>query len=240
MTEPIIWVDRAGSTQDMVHDLAADGAADGTAVVAVEQTAGRGSRGRGWASPRGGLWVSVLSRPRTAAPAEALSVRVALAVADALERHALAADGAPGVQVKWPNDLFVAGRKIGGILSEARWQGDRLGWIAIGVGINVSNALPPELSAGAAALDEFAPGVRAGELAPVVIGAVRAAARIIGPLDQAERDGFASRDALAGRRLSEPAAGTADGIEPDGALRVRRADGVVDLVRVGSAVILSL
>ena len=240
MTEQIIWVDRAGSTQDMVHDLGADGAADGTAVVAVEQTEGRGSRGRAWASPRGGLWLSVLSRPRAAAPAEALSVRVALAVAEAVEREALSGHGAPGVQVKWPNDLFVAGRKIGGILSEARWQGDRLGWIAIGVGLNVSNTLPAELSAGAAALDEFAPGVRAGDLAPVIIAAVRAAARVIGPLDPAERQRFAARDALAGRRLAEPAAGTADGIEPDGALRVRRADGAVDVVRVGPAVVLSL
>ncbi len=240
MIASITWVDRAGSTQDLVHELGADGAADGTAVVAVEQTAGRGSRGRNWASPRGGLWLSVLCRPRAAAPPDALSVRVALAVAQSLETEALGAPGAPRVQLKWPNDLFVAGRKLGGILCEARWQGERLGWIAIGVGINVSNALPRELVTTAAALEEFAPGIRAGDLAPAVIAAVHAAARVTAPLNAAECAAFAARDALAGRLLREPSAGTADGIEADGALRIRRADGTVDVVRVGPAVTVSL
>jgi BirA family transcriptional regulator, biotin operon repressor / biotin---[acetyl-CoA-carboxylase] ligase len=240
VTDNVIWVDRAASTQDLIHELGADGADDGTAVVAVEQTAGRGSRGRAWASPRGGLWLSVLCRPAAAAPPEALSVRVALAVADALETQALTAADAPPVQLKWPNDLLLAGRKIGGILSEARWQGERLGWIAVGVGINVSNPLPLELQAVAAALEEFAPGIRTGDLAPAVIAAVRGAARIPVPLDAAERARFAARDALAGRLLREPTAGTADGIEADGALRVRRPDGGVDVVRVGPAVPVSL
>jgi len=234
VTSDVIWVDRLPSTQDMIHDLGADGAPDGTAVVAAEQTAGRGSRGRSWVSARGGLWVSVLCRPATASPPEALSVRVALAVADALERA-----GAVGVQVKWPNDLICAGRKIGGILSEARWQGERLGWIAIGVGINVANPLPDTLAVEGAALGEFVPGLRPGDLAMPVIAAVRASAGLTSPLDDAERKRFAFRDALAGRPLVAPAAGTADGIEPDGALRIRRTDGRVDLVRVGPAVAVS-
>lgn len=235
MSDRTLWVDRLPSTQDMVHDLAADGAVDGAAVVAVEQTAGRGSRGRTWTSPRGGLWLSVLSRPAGATPAEALSVRVALAVADALEGAGIA-----GVQVKWPNDLLIDGRKVGGILCEARWSGDRLAWIAIGVGINVANVLPDALRGSAAALGEFHPGLRPGDLAGPVISAVRRAAQLVAPLDSAERARFAARDALAGRLLTAPAAGTADGIEADGALRIRRADGEVDVVRVGPAVAVSL
>ena len=231
MSPETLWVDRVPSTQDLIHELAADGAADGTALVAVEQTAGRGSRGRTWASPRGGLWLSVLSRPAGAAPPEALSVRVALAAADALEGA-----GLDGVQVKWPNDLLVDGRKVGGILCEARWNGDRLAWIAIGVGINVTNPLPDALLPSAAALTEFQPGLRPGDLAGPVIAAVRRAAQVTAPLDAAERARFASRDALAGRVLTAPAAGTADGIEADGALRIRRADGELDVVRVGPAV----
>ena len=234
MSDRTLWLDRVPSTQDMVHDLGADGAPNGVAVVAVEQTAGRGSRGRTWASPRGGLWLSVLSRPAGAAPAEALSVRVALAVADTLE-----AAGVPRVQVKWPNDLLIAGRKIGGILCEARWSGDRLAWIAIGVGINVANPLPDALLASAAAIAEFHVGLRPGDLAAPVIGAVRRAADLTAPLDAAERARFAARDALAGRMLTAPAPGTADGIEADGALRIRRADGELDVVRVGPAVAVS-
>jgi BirA family biotin operon repressor/biotin-[acetyl-CoA-carboxylase] ligase len=235
MSDRTLWVDRVTSTQDMVHDLGADGAADGTAVVAVEQTAGRGSRGRTWTSARGGLWLSVLSRPAGLAPAEALSVRIALAVADALEEAGIA-----GVQVKWPNDLLIEGRKLGGILCEARWNGDRLAWIAIGVGINVANRLPDALLGSAAAAAEFRPELRPGDLAAPVIDAVRRAAAVAAPLDQAERRRFAARDALAGRLLTAPAAGTADGIEPDGALRIRRADGELDLVRVGPAVAVTL
>ena len=234
MSDRTLWVDRVPSTQDMAHELGADGAADGMAIVAVEQTAGRGSRGRAWASPRGGLWLSVLSRPPGAAPPEALSVRVALAVADALEDA-----GVAGVQVKWPNDLLIGGRKIGGILCEARWSGDRLAWIAIGVGINVANPLPDALLGAAASIAEFHPGVRPGDLAAPVIGAVRRAAEIAAPLDRAERARFAVRDALAGRVLTAPTAGTADGIEADGALRIRRADGELDVVRVGPAVAVS-
>ena len=239
MTGDILWVDRAASTQDLVHGLGADGAADGAAVVAVEQTAGRGSRGREWASPRGGLWLSVLCRPPAAAPPDALSVRVALAVADLLETEALAAAGTPRVQVKWPNDLAIAGRKLGGILSEARWQGERLGWIAIGVGIDVATRCRRTGDDGGGPR-RVAPGVRAGDLAPGVIAAVRRAASVTAPLDDAERAAFAARDALAGRLLREPSAGTADGIEADGALRIRRSDGGVDVVRVGPAVTVSL
>ncbi len=90
--------------------------------------AGRGSRGRSWHSPRGGLWLSVLLRP--AAAADVLSLRVGLAVETAL--RSLAPD--LHLALKWPNDLMLDDRKVGGILCEARWQGDALGWVAVGLG----------------------------------------------------------------------------------------------------------
>lgn len=235
MSDRIMWLDRVTSTQDVTHELAAAGAEDGEAVVAVEQTAGRGSRGRAWASGRGGLWLSVLCRPTAAAPPEALSIRVALAVAAALE-----AAGAADIMVKWPNDLMISGRKVGGILAEARWVGDRLGWIAIGVGINVANTLPDELRDAAATVGDRLPGARASDLAPAIIAAVRAAGSVAGPLDPAEQGDFARRDAIVGRRLVAPVAGVAAGIAADGALRVRRDDGVVEQVKVGPAVAVSL
>ncbi len=231
MTGLITWAERVGSTQDVVHGVAADGAADGTAVVAVEQTGGRGSRGRSWHSLRGGLWLSVLVRPAGAPPGDALSLRVALAVAEVLD-----AFGVPGVAVKWPNDLLLAGRKAGGILCEARWVGDRLAWIAIGVGLNVANAIPTELEGTAVSLASVQPELRPGDLALPVINAVRAAAREGGLLDRREQRAFAARDWLRGRVLHSPVAGIAEGVLDDGALRVRRADGAVETVRVGPAV----
>jgi BirA family biotin operon repressor/biotin-[acetyl-CoA-carboxylase] ligase len=100
------------STMDVLHDLAAEGAEAGTVVVADEQTGGRGSRGRGWRSPPGGLWLSALYRPGLAAGTELLSLRVGLAVAQAVEALATGLR----VSIKWPNDLLLDGRKLGGIL----------------------------------------------------------------------------------------------------------------------------
>ena len=133
----IIRLDRVGSTQDEIHRLAEAGAPDGTAVVAREQTAGRGSRGQRWESPLGGLWLSVLRRTSKAGPPLVLSLSAGLAVAEALESA-----GVQEVQVKWPNDLMVNDAKIGGILCEVRWHGDRPAWAVIGVGINVENQTP--------------------------------------------------------------------------------------------------
>ncbi|MCU0621721.1 MAG: biotin--[acetyl-CoA-carboxylase] ligase, partial [Gemmatimonadales bacterium] len=92
-----------GSTQDALHRLAESGAPTGTAVVAEVQRAGRGSRGRGWESPPGGLWMSVLWRPGPGDDPRLLSLRAGLAVADVLE----GVGGLPPVQLKWPNDVLV-------------------------------------------------------------------------------------------------------------------------------------
>lgn len=229
--EPLIhWFDRIPSTQDAAHQLAAEGAPAGTTVVAVEQTAGRGSRGQRWHSARGGLWLSIICRPEASPAPAALSLRAALAVAGALETS-----GVAGVQVKWPNDLMLGGRKVGGILCEARWTGDALGWVVVGVGVNVRNPIAPELMRTAAALGPLAPDLREGSLAMPVARALAAIAPHAGRLDHGELAAFAERDWLHGRQLAEPIAGTVDGVSSDGALRVRSA-GAVQLVRAGPIV----
>ncbi|HEU4828793.1 MAG TPA: biotin--[acetyl-CoA-carboxylase] ligase [Gemmatimonadales bacterium] len=227
---PVHYFDRVDSTQDIAHRLAAEGAVAGTAVVAVQQVAGRGSRGRVWFSGRGGLWLSVIWRPREASGAEALSVRAALALAAALEGA-----GAPGLAIKWPNDLMRGDRKVGGILCEARWSGDQLGWVVAGAGVNVQNEIPPALAGTAAALDD-AGTLRAGDLIQPAIAALRRAGSRTGALDAAERAAFARRDWLAGRTLAAPVRGTADGLAPDGALRILSARGEITLHRAGSVV----
>ncbi|HWA16954.1 MAG TPA: hypothetical protein VG817_11000, partial [Gemmatimonadales bacterium] len=83
--------DSLASTQDVLHNLAASGAPAATAVVAVEQHAGRGSRGHSWSSPPGGLWLSVLCRPASMPAMEVLSLRVALAIAETIDHLAPAA-----------------------------------------------------------------------------------------------------------------------------------------------------
>ncbi len=123
------------TTQDIARDWAAAGAPPGAIVLADEQTAGRGRQGRPWIAPPGsGLMFSLILRP-TLPPdrVQRLTMLAGVAVAETLDPLL------PGrVALKWPNDVLVAGRKIGGILCEAVWLGDQLDSVIMGIGINVS------------------------------------------------------------------------------------------------------
>lgn len=222
------WLPTVASTQDAVHALAEQGAPAGTAVAALEQTEGRGSRRSDWASAPGGLWLSILLRPDAAVAVELLSVRVGLALVDMLERL-----GARDLMLKWPNDILAGGRKAGGILCEARWMGERPAWIAVGVGLNVRNRLPAALTERSARLVEYGVTTDLEELADRTGAAVIQAGMATGPLAGAERAAIIEHDWLYGRALASPLEGRADGVLADGALRVRRADGSTLLLRAG-------
>jgi BirA family biotin operon repressor/biotin-[acetyl-CoA-carboxylase] ligase len=226
-------LDSTPSTQDVLHELAASGASAGTTVVAREQTLGRGSRGRSWQSPAGGLWMSVLLRPTEVPALEVLSLRVALAAAGVLE----SAGTGILVGLKWPNDLLLAGRKLGGVLCEARWHGATLGWVAVGLGVNVANPIPDALKASAISLGSVVPGALPEPLVAEAAAALMAAGELRGHLTAEELERFRARDWLAGKRLREPATGTADGVAKDGALILRRDDGSVVELRSGTVLL---
>lgn len=218
----IRWLDSAASTQDEAHRMAAAGAPHGSAIAVPVQTAGRGTRGRVWVSEEGGLWLSVVCRPAAGSAIEVMGVRTGLALArflDGIVRPPAR------IALKWPNDLMLGLGKLGGILAEARWQGDTLGWIVVGVGLNVRNELPPTSAAPAARLLDAGVAVAAVDLAEPVATVVARATRSAEPLDEAELAEFAQRDWLRGRRVSAPAAGTVEGISPGGLLRIRKSDG---------------
>ena len=205
-----------GSTLDAVHQLGARGAPAGSTAIAEVQTAGRGRDGRTWHSPAGGVWLGMLLRPDRAGLG-ATSIRAGLALADAVD----ALLGRPEARLKWPNDLLLGDRKLAGILCEGRWQGDMLQWLAVGVGVNVGNAIPAHVARRAVALVEWLPRVRRIDLLDRLVPAL---ARIDagGPgLSAAERAVFAARDWLRGRALRAPAAGQARGVTADGALLVQ-------------------
>lgn len=203
---------------ELAHAAAGAGAPHGTAFVAARQHAGRGSRGRAWASARGGLWCSIVARPPRADAFAALSLRVGLAVAEVLESLLPAL---PALQLKWPNDLLAEGRKLAGILCEASWSGAECRWVVVGLGINVRNPLPAALAGQGARCDEWAPDVDLEALLPRVLEAVTRVAANAGPLDDAELAAFLRRDAIAGRHVREPVHGIASGVAPDGSLLVR-------------------
>lgn len=209
---------------DRAHALAQEGAPDGSSVLADQQTGGRGQRGRRWASEGGGLWLSVIGRPTATQELGGLSLRIGLAVAAALEATV---PTLPSVRLKWPNDLILEGRKLGGILTEARWSDGLCLWVVAGVGLNVRNRLADELRPIAIRLAECAPEIGPAELAGPVIAAVAAALRESGPLSPQAVADFARRDVLCGAMVDHPVAGVASGITADGALRVRAIDGSI-------------
>ena len=222
----VLTRDEVASTMDVAHALAADGAPAGTLVLAERQTAGRGRAGKQWSSPAGtGLWLTLVERPRDRGAIEVLSLRVGLELARALDALAPAT-----VQLKWPNDLYSAGRKLAGVLVEARWREQRPDWVAIGVGLNV--APPPDVATGT--------GLRAGttrlRALGVLVPAIRRACAARGALLPHERSAWEARDLAVGRACLSPIEGVVAGLAPDGALLVRALDGTVATARGGSLV----
>jgi len=138
--------DSLPSTSELAFRLAAEGAEHGELVVAETQTAGRGRRGRSWASPAGkNLYASLVLRPELPPQrAPELTLLAAVSVAEAL--------GGEGVDptIKWPNDLQVAGKKIAGILTELSAESDRVHFVVLGIGVNLNAApsdFPPDVAA---------------------------------------------------------------------------------------------
>jgi len=121
-----------GSTNDDAKALARSGAPQGSVVVAAEQQRGKGRLGREWVSSPGGAYVSVILRPRVA-PVEAAPLALVIAVGVARGLRALGA--AP--QLKWPNDVWLDGRKVAGVLLETATEGDSVQWVVAGFGLNV-------------------------------------------------------------------------------------------------------
>jgi len=138
--------DAVGSTNEEALGLARGGAPHGTLVLADRQTAGRGRQGRRWESPPGvGLWFSWMLRPDLdLARGFLVTALGALAVAEAVGRLTGRA-----ATVRWPNDVLVGGRKLAGVLAEARGQGSRLEAVVLGIGVNVGQLpadFPEELA----------------------------------------------------------------------------------------------
>lgn len=213
------------STNERAKALAAAGAPHGTLVTAGEQTAGRGRQGRRWESPPGrALLASVLLRGLEDRH-ELLPLAAAVAVCEACEAVA-----AVDCRIKWPNDVWIAGRKVAGILIEGRPQ-ER--WAVVGVGVNVTtraDELPAGLRSAATSLTMAA----SDDPAPAVDSLLEALLDRLGARldDSAERvlRAWRGRDALAGATLSwEGGRGIGAGVDDRGYLLVDTDEGRVTL-----------
>ena len=128
----ILFFQEVPSTMDEAARLAASGTCDGTVVVADIQTAGRGRQGRSWVSDTGNLYVSIVFRPSMQA-LPMLSILAGVATARSI-RKTTGLDP----RIKWPNDIMLVGKKVGGILVESVVQGHMVDYAIVGIGLNIS------------------------------------------------------------------------------------------------------
>ncbi len=213
---------RTDSTNARVRELAAAGAPGGLVVTADEQDAGRGRQGRSWFGPPGGtLLYSALLRPLGDRPL--LPLAVPLAVCAAAESLAPVS-----CEVKWPNDVWLEGRKLAGVLIESRFEHPGEPWAVIGVGLNLSverDHFPPELRETATSLS-LQPGSSGRALAALN----RELRRLLCTRDAEVLREFRSRDSLAGRPISwDGGSGFARGVDDAGHLLVDSGEGRVAL-----------
>jgi BirA family transcriptional regulator, biotin operon repressor / biotin---[acetyl-CoA-carboxylase] ligase len=212
---PRLHLQTTGSTNDRARELAASGAPHGALVTTDVQTAGRGRQGRTWVAPAGSsLLLSLVLREFD----PLVSLRAGLAVADLAGADA---------RVKWPNDVLLDGRKVAGVLVEARPQE---GWAVLGIGVNAAldvAALPPELRETAGTLGRTDLDAALAELLEHLTR------RLDDPADATLR-ALADRDALFDRQITWTGGeGTGAGIDGRGRLRVRLASGGETVLEAG-------
>jgi BirA family biotin operon repressor/biotin-[acetyl-CoA-carboxylase] ligase len=152
--QKIIYSEKVDSTNDIAKALASKGATEGTIVLAEQQIKGRGRRGRWWDSPFGvGIYLSIILRPKVN-PREAPKITVVFGVAAAFAIEKLTS---LKPRIKWPNDLLISGKKVGGILTEMSAEMDGIDYVVVGLGLNVNNprsSFPKEIKGMASSLKE--------------------------------------------------------------------------------------
>ena len=212
--------------------------AEGHVVIAERQTGGRGRLQRRWESPRGGIWMSVVARPKLRGAAPSL---VPIAVAAALA-SAIAESAGADARVRWPNDITIGGKKVAGVIIDASVESGLLEYVVVGTGINFdvdAAAIEAALEAGGSASRLGVTSITAHSRGADRLDLVRTFLRgLDGGLARLERRGGAGEAITDWTRMSEtPGArvsfaaggrritGIAGGIDPDGALTVRTARG---------------
>lgn len=231
--------DTVESTNSLAKQLAKDGAPHGTVLIADRQTAGRGRMGRQFLSPAGqGIYLSVILRPDCrAAELMHLTCAVAVAMCDAVEKTVRVRP-----QVKWINDLILAERKVGGILTELSLDGDKVDFAVVGIGINCLQSqadFPAELRpiAGSISMAADQPVDREALAAAMVDALHTMSLDLVGCKDTC-MDRYRADCLTIGREVAVHASSgvctaVAEDVDTQGGLIVRLADGTLRTVSSG-------
>jgi BirA family biotin operon repressor/biotin-[acetyl-CoA-carboxylase] ligase len=230
---------KTDSTNRVALELGHAGEPEGAVVLAEEQTAGRGRAGRAWVSDRAtGLYVTLLLRPKLA-PVQAPLLTM---MAGLSARSAVQAVTGLTVDLKWPNDLLISGKKAGGILTEMHAEPGQIRFVIVGIGLNVNQ----EKFAGELAETATSLRVETGKVQSRMELLVRLLREFESDYNRLLREGVTSVVArfeevstyAKGKRVrvtngTESYAGTTAGLGPEGLLQVQRDDGQVMTVIAG-------
>jgi BirA family biotin operon repressor/biotin-[acetyl-CoA-carboxylase] ligase len=236
----VVYTERTGSTNDIARQLADEHFPAGALVVADEQTAGRGRMGRTWIAPPGtALLVSILFRPALpASQAYRLVMATGLAAAEACEATAGVA-----VDVKWPNDLQIDGRKLAGLLPESAVIGGRLGHVIVGMGLNVNQTFEPPDPLHETATSLTQATGRAFDRAALLAAIMGRLNTWYGRLaDDALTEAWRGRCVTLGRRVrvearGDVAEGVAEDLDATGALLLRDDAGQIQRINAGETTV---
>jgi BirA family transcriptional regulator, biotin operon repressor / biotin---[acetyl-CoA-carboxylase] ligase len=235
----IHYYDHVASTMDAAMQLAQDKAPDGTVVIAEAQTQGRGRLGRSWVSPKyKGLYFSIIVRPDTAVSEVAsINLMAAVSVCEAVSRMC-----GLDTRIKWPNDVLLEQKKLGGILTEMNAGLDRVNYCVIGIGINVNSDKKALVDGAISLAQQTGSAVNRVELFREILRQfehyyLKFKKKEFGPILDAWRQfsvtlGERVRIDMHKGRLD----GVAVDIDVDGGLLVRRDSGIVEKVTAGDVV----
>jgi len=230
--QKVIYYPALPSTMDAARQAVRQGAADGTVIIAGEQTAGKGRLKRAWLSPPGSIALSIVLYPGLSVLPYLVMI-ASLAAVYAIEK---AAD--VKAQIKWPNDILVDGKKAGGILIENEVRGDKVDFSIIGIGINVDLDVTahPEISSIATSLKSQRKDLGVRIIRSLLIEFERLYIKL--PDGKTIFEDWRDRlvtlgkkvKATSGRQVTE---GTAESVDQSGALYIRGADGKLTKVVAG-------
>ncbi len=231
----LMYLTSTDSTMDVARREAEDGAPDGTVILAEEQTAGRGRFDRKWVSPAGlNLYLTIVVRPDIAR-LRSLGVVTPLAAC-------LAIDAVSAVRplLKWPNDVIVGGKKLGGVLIESETSGDEVRYAVVGIGINVNYKVDdPAISAIATSLvNEAATSVSREDLLAALLNQFEELYQRSSTEKGDVHEWWRARLDTIGRQVDvtfrgETYSGTAKDVDAEGNLLLRLADGSVMTLEAG-------
>jgi BirA family biotin operon repressor/biotin-[acetyl-CoA-carboxylase] ligase len=235
LEQRIRYFRQIGSTMDAARELARKGARGGTIVIAEAQTRGRGRLNRQWLSPEGGIYFTLILRPKISpAYAPRINLMASVAVAATI-RHLFGLKA----ELKWPNDVLIEGKKVCGILAEMDAETDVINFVNVGIGVNANTSVAQFEETATSLKDMLGRGISRKELLRALLTEIERREALLMESDLLEEWKRLSATLNKNVRivsLGEEVTGQAIDIDATGALIVKGKDGSLRTVLVGDCI----